>query len=142
MRMRAWSDEQVEQILGTLLRSGVIAAGAVVLREGFSICCNTEAQSRLSVFRGEPAELRSVSAIDQGRPTLTEISLTSALCNPFQSQPANLTRWNVDLEASKRSNRYTTSIQPPEVSENITTTISDKLQNKGKRRRGTSDSLD
>jgi hypothetical protein len=50
MRMRAWSDEQVEQILGTLLRSGVIAAGAVVLHEGFSICCNMEAQSPIIGF--------------------------------------------------------------------------------------------
>ncbi len=64
--VRAWSDEQVEQLVGTLLRTGVIVAGAVVLFGGILYLIrygNTFPHYR--VFRGEPADLRSVAAIVQ-----------------------------------------------------------------------------
>ncbi len=66
MLVRAWSDEQVEQLVGTLLRTGVIVAGAVVLFGGILYLIrygNTFPHYR--VFRGEPADLRSVAAIVQ-----------------------------------------------------------------------------
>jgi uncharacterized membrane protein len=61
---RSWTDHQVEQFLGALLRSGVIVAGAVVLFGGILYLMrygNTFPDYR--VFHGEPAELRSMAGI-------------------------------------------------------------------------------
>ena len=64
MLLRAWSDEQVEQILGTLLRAGVIVAGAVVLCGGiFYLLHYGGTVPDYRFFRGEPADLRNVSGI-------------------------------------------------------------------------------
>jgi uncharacterized membrane protein len=64
MLVRAWTDEQVEQFLGTLLRSGVIVAGAVVLFGGiFYLLHYGGTFPDYRVFRGEPADLRSVLEI-------------------------------------------------------------------------------
>jgi uncharacterized membrane protein len=61
---RAWTDEQVEQFLGTLLRSGVIIAGTVVLFGGiFYLLHYGGTFPDYRVFRGEPADLRSVLEI-------------------------------------------------------------------------------
>lgn len=59
-----WTDEQVEQIVGTLLRSGVIVAALVVLAGGvFYLIHFGTSLPDYRVFRGEPAYLRSVSGI-------------------------------------------------------------------------------
>ena len=64
MFVRAWTDEQVEQLLGTLLRSGVIVAGAVVLFGGiFYLLHYASSFPDYRVFRGEPADLRRVAGI-------------------------------------------------------------------------------
>ena len=64
MFVRAWTDEQVEQLLGTLLRSGVIVAGAVVLFGGIFYLLHYGSRfPYYRVFRGEPADLRSVAGI-------------------------------------------------------------------------------
>jgi uncharacterized membrane protein len=61
---RAWTDDQVEQILGTLLRSGVIIAAVVVLAGGILYLIRYGATlPDYRVFRGEPADLRSLSGI-------------------------------------------------------------------------------
>ena len=61
---RAWSDEKMEQIIGTLLISGVIAAALIVLVGGVLYLFRYGAAfPDYAVFRGEPAELRSVSGI-------------------------------------------------------------------------------
>ncbi len=61
---RAWTDEQMEQVLGTLLRTGVIVAGAVVLLGGvFYLLHYGSTVPDYRVFRGEPADLRSVAGI-------------------------------------------------------------------------------
>jgi uncharacterized membrane protein len=54
------AEEQVEQAMGNLLRDGVLLAAAVVLAGGilYLIRHGTEPVD-LSVFRGEPADLRS-----------------------------------------------------------------------------------
>jgi uncharacterized membrane protein len=62
--MRAWTDDQVEQFLGSLLRTGVVVAGAVVLFGGVLYLMrygNTIPSYR--VFNGEPADLRSLAGI-------------------------------------------------------------------------------
>jgi uncharacterized membrane protein len=59
-----WSDERVEAILGNLLRAGVIIAATVVLVGGVFFLIRYGATSPdYRTFRGEPANLRSVSGI-------------------------------------------------------------------------------
>ena len=61
---RPWSDEQVEKILGNLLRSGVIAAALVVLAGGMIYLIRYGANlPDYSIFHGVPAEFRSVGGI-------------------------------------------------------------------------------
>jgi uncharacterized membrane protein len=59
-----WSDERVEQVMGNLLRAGVILAAAVVLVGGVSYLIRYGATfPDYRVFRGEPADLRTVSGV-------------------------------------------------------------------------------
>ena len=59
-----WTDERLDQLLGNLLRAGVVTAAAIVVagaavylvRHGLQI-------SAYHVFRGEPSDLRSVGGI-------------------------------------------------------------------------------
>lgn len=54
-----WTDERVEQLLGNLLRVGVLLAGAVVLLGGAIYVIHHGAdRSDHTEFRGEPAALR------------------------------------------------------------------------------------
>jgi uncharacterized membrane protein len=59
-----WSDERVEEVMGNLLRAGVILAAIVVLVGGIFYLFHYGATSPdYRVFRGEPANLRSLSGI-------------------------------------------------------------------------------
>jgi len=59
-----WTDEQVEQILGNLLRGGVILAAGVVAVGGVLYLMRYGANSpNYHVFHGEPADLRGLSGI-------------------------------------------------------------------------------
>jgi len=61
---RTWSDQQVEEIVGTLLRVGVIVAAAVVLGGGaLYLFRHGSSLPHYQVFQGEPADLRSISGI-------------------------------------------------------------------------------
>jgi uncharacterized membrane protein len=61
---RAWSDEKVEQVIGTLLISGVITAALIVLVGGiFYLIHYGTTLPDYRFFRGEPANLRSLSGI-------------------------------------------------------------------------------
>jgi uncharacterized membrane protein len=61
---RSWSDEQVEKIVGNLLRSGVIAAAIVVLAGGIIYLIRYGANlPDYSIFHGVPTEFRSVGGI-------------------------------------------------------------------------------
>jgi uncharacterized membrane protein len=62
--MRAWGDDRVQLVIGTLLRWGVILAAAMVVVGGamyFASCGATIPDYK--VFRGEPPELRAVTGI-------------------------------------------------------------------------------
>jgi uncharacterized membrane protein len=62
----AWTDQQVEEILGNLLRSGVILAAVFVLMGGVLYLIHYGAAlPDYRVFHGEPTDLRSVSGIVQ-----------------------------------------------------------------------------
>ena len=61
---RPWTDEQVEQIVGNILRSGVILAGGVVVVGGVLYLIRYGADSpNYQVFRGEPTDLRTLPGI-------------------------------------------------------------------------------
>ena len=61
---RAWTDQQIDDIIGNLLKTGVVISAAVVLfggilylaRHGFEL-------PNYRVFRGEPSELSTIAGI-------------------------------------------------------------------------------
>ena len=60
----AWTDAQAELIIGNLLRIGVSVAAAVVSLGGLLyLLRHGAAPPQYQVFRGEPADLRTVSGI-------------------------------------------------------------------------------
>ena len=62
-RPRAWSDHDVEQVIGRLLQAGVILASIVVIIGGAFLLARHGAEgTTFSVFRGDTSHLRSVSA--------------------------------------------------------------------------------
>jgi len=84
-----FNDDRVDQTLGALLRAGVILAASVVLAGGIWYL----AHSGWSVpdyhsFRGEPADLRSVSGIIAGvfrgvRRSLIQLGLLLLIATPI-----------------------------------------------------------
>jgi uncharacterized membrane protein len=59
-----WSDERVEQLVGNLLRAGVILAAIVTALGGAALLIQHGAtRADYPLFRGEPAALRSVGAV-------------------------------------------------------------------------------
>ncbi|HET8655160.1 MAG TPA: DUF1634 domain-containing protein [Longimicrobiaceae bacterium] len=64
---RRWTDEEVEQWVGGLLRAGVLLAAAVALLGGVLVVWHhASAPVDFSVFRGERSGLRSVGGIVRG----------------------------------------------------------------------------
>jgi len=61
---RAWTDEQMESIIASILLGGMVIAGLVVLAGGgLYLFRHGSALPDFSVFRGEPSDLRSLSGI-------------------------------------------------------------------------------
>ena len=62
-----WSDEEVDQFLGNLLRAGVIVATIVVVIGGVLFLARHGLQlADRRVFQSEPEELRSIAGIIRG----------------------------------------------------------------------------
>jgi uncharacterized membrane protein len=62
--VRRWSDGRIEQMMGTLLRTGVLVAAAVVLVGGILYLVDEGGTApAFGVFHGEPSELRSLAGI-------------------------------------------------------------------------------
>lgn len=62
-----WSDERAEQLIGNLLRAGVLLAAATMLLTGVVYLARFGSQTAdFKAFRGEPEELRSVSSVVRG----------------------------------------------------------------------------
>ena len=60
----AWTDQRVEIIIGNLLRAGVLLAAAIVLAGGaIYLVRHGMAAPQYRVFRGEPADLRTITGI-------------------------------------------------------------------------------
>jgi len=61
---REWTDQKIEQIVGNLLRAGVILSAVVVLCGGVLYLIKYgHAPADYRIFRGEPTDLKSVSGI-------------------------------------------------------------------------------
>ena len=61
---REWTDQKIEQIVGNLLRAGVILSAVVVLCGGVLYLMKYgRAPADYRIFRGEPTDLKSVSSI-------------------------------------------------------------------------------
>ena len=64
MEKSTWSDEQVEQIVGNLLRTGVILATAVVLIGAVVYLSQHGGEHHdYQEFRGEPTRLKSLTGV-------------------------------------------------------------------------------
>jgi uncharacterized membrane protein len=62
-----WSDDEVDQFLGNLLRAGVIIATIVVVLGGVLYLRQHSLEiADRRVFQGEPAQLRSIGGIIRG----------------------------------------------------------------------------
>jgi uncharacterized membrane protein len=83
------TDEQLEQLLGNLLRAGVLTSAAVVLAGGVVYLLQHGAGAPgHHVFRGEPAELRHLGGIVRGAltgrgPALIQLGLVLLLATPL-----------------------------------------------------------
>lgn len=61
---RSWTDQRVENILGNLLRFGVIISGIVVLAGGIFFLLQSNLRwPGYHIFKGEPADLRNIFGI-------------------------------------------------------------------------------
>ena len=84
-----WSDHAVEQIIGRLLQFGVLLAAAVVLLgAGLLLTRHGATPADYSVFRGEPHELRVVSAIVRSAfamnaPAIVQLGLVLLIATPI-----------------------------------------------------------
>ncbi len=59
-----WSDQQVEQTIGNLLRFGLIIASIVIVAGAvFYLARHGGEQPRYGIFHGEPADLRGIDGI-------------------------------------------------------------------------------
>lgn len=64
---REWTDARLDQLIGNLLRAGVLVAAAVVLAGGIVyLIHHGAALPAYQIFRGEPSNLRSVVGIAAG----------------------------------------------------------------------------
>jgi len=64
---KPWTDYRMEQIIGTLLRTGVLASALVVLVGGvLYIAQEGRTHPDFHAFHGEPDNLRSVAGVVQG----------------------------------------------------------------------------
>ena len=67
MNQKAWSDQRIEMIIGTLLRAGVLLSASVVLFGGVLYLARHGHETvHYTTFRGEPEALKSIPAVIQG----------------------------------------------------------------------------
>ncbi len=89
MRGPAWTEQRVDEIIGTLLRIGVIVAAALVLSGGvLYLVRHGSTIPDYRAFHGEPAYLRGVSGILSAArtldgPGLIQLGLLVLLATPL-----------------------------------------------------------
>ncbi len=66
MKLRDWTDQKVEDIIGTLLRVGVLTSAIVVfIGGGIYLARHGRSPADYHIFQGEPAAYRHISGIFQ-----------------------------------------------------------------------------
>ena len=64
---KLWTDQKIEDIVGNLLRTGVLLSAAVVLSGAVIYLARSGRQpADYGIFRGEPSDLRSLHGIVRG----------------------------------------------------------------------------
>ncbi len=64
MKPSSWNDYKIEQIIGNLLRLGVLIAAGIVMVGGLLYLFRFgQTQPNLSIFQSEPSNLRSIGGI-------------------------------------------------------------------------------
>ena len=88
MSAKSWDDQRIEVIIGTLLRTGVILAAAVVLIGGmlYPVRHGHEVPN-YTTFHGEPEGLKSVSdivhgALGRGASAIIQLGLLLLIATP------------------------------------------------------------
>ena len=67
MKLSDWTDQKVENIIGTLLRVGVLTSAVVVLfGGGIYLVRHGQEPVNYRVFQGEPADYREIAGIVHG----------------------------------------------------------------------------
>jgi uncharacterized membrane protein len=67
MNTKAWTDQRIEIIIGSLLRAGVLLAATVVLIGGVLYLVRHGHETiSYSTFHGEPEALKSIAGVMQG----------------------------------------------------------------------------
>jgi uncharacterized membrane protein len=67
VRLKGWTDESVEVVIGNLLRCGVLLAAAIVLAGGaIFLARHGQTVTSYAVFHGEPYNLRHLGEIVAG----------------------------------------------------------------------------
>jgi len=65
--IRSWSDRKIEETVGEILRAGVMVSALVVFVGGFLyVIGSAGAHPDYRIFRGEPANLKTLSGILRG----------------------------------------------------------------------------
>ncbi len=88
MTVQRWTDEQMDQVIGRLLQIGVLVATVVtLLGGGVFLVTHGHLSTDFRVFRGEPAQLRSVEGIIGGvfgrySPALVQLGLVLLIATP------------------------------------------------------------
>ena len=85
---KQWTDQRIENIVGNLLRAGVILSAVVVLCGGVLYLIKYgHAPADYRIFRGEPTDLKSVSGIVQhafalDSPAIIQLGLLLLIATP------------------------------------------------------------
>jgi uncharacterized membrane protein len=100
----SWTDDEVEQWIGGLLRGGVLLAAAVALAGGVYYAAQYGATTAAyGTFRGEPHGLNSVSSILRGvarleSPALVQLGLLLLIATPVARVALSLVAFAVQRD--------------------------------------------
>lgn len=103
-----WSDQQVEQTIGNLLRFGLIIATAVVLVGAvIYLVRHGNEQPHYGIFHGEPADLRGINGILQDAAELSGRGLIQLGLLLLLATPVARVAFSIAAFALQRDHLYT-----------------------------------
>ncbi len=106
--MRAWTDDLVERVIGTLLRWGVILAASVVLAGGAAyLVLYGSSIPDYRIFRGQPPDLRMAAGIAKEALSLHPTGLIQFGLLMLIATPVARVAFSVVAFALQRDRTYT-----------------------------------